>query len=414
MVQIPQNPLILVDGSSYLYRAYHAFPPLTNSAGEPTGAMYGVLNMLRSLIMQYKPTHAAVVFDAKGKTFRDELFEHYKSHRPPMPDDLRAQIEPLHAMVKAMGLPLLAVSGVEADDVIGTLAREAEKAGRPVLISTGDKDMAQLVTPNITLINTMTNTILGPEEVVNKYGVPPELIIDFLALMGDSSDNIPGVPGVGEKTAQALLQGLGGLDTLYAEPEKIAGLSFRGAKTMAAKLEQNKEVAYLSYQLATIKTDVELELTCEQLEVQQPAAEELLGLFKKYEFKRWTADVEAGKWLQAKGAKPAAKPQETSVADEAPEVTATVISYDNYVTILDEETLKAWIAKLEKAPVFAFDTETDSLDNISANLVGLSFAIEPGVAAYIPVAHDYLDAPDQISRERALELLNRCWKMKRR
>ncbi|MGQ7109233.1 5'-3' exonuclease [Escherichia sp. TWPC-MK] len=209
---------MLVDGSSYLYRAYHAFPPLTNSAGEPTGAMYGVLNMLRSLIMQYKPTHAAVVFDAKGKTFRDELFEHYKSHRPPMPDDLRAQIEPLHAMVKAMGLPLLAVSGVEADDVIGTLAREAEKAGRPVLISTGDKDMAQLVTPNITLINTMTNTILGPEEVVNKYGVPPELIIDFLALMGDSSDNIPGVPGVGEKTAQALLQGLGGLDTLYAEP----------------------------------------------------------------------------------------------------------------------------------------------------------------------------------------------------
>lgn len=187
MVQIPENPLILVDGSSYLYRAYHAFPPLTNSAGEPTGAMYGVLNMLRSLIMQYQPTHAAVVFDAKGKTFRDELFEHYKSHRPPMPDDLRAQIEPLHAMVKAMGLPLLAVSGVEADDVIGTLAREAEKVGRPVLISTGDKDMAQLVTPNITLINTMTNTILGPDEVVNKYGVPPELIIDFLALMGDSS-----------------------------------------------------------------------------------------------------------------------------------------------------------------------------------------------------------------------------------
>ena len=198
MVQIPENPLILVDGSSYLYRAYHAFPPLTNSAGEPTGAMYGVLNMLRSLILQYQPTHAAVVFDAKGKTFRDELFEHYKSHRPPMPDDLRAQIEPLHAMVKAMGLPLLAVSGVEADDVIGTLAREAEKMGRPVLISTGDKDMAQLVTPGITLINTMTNTILGPEEVVAKYGVPPELIIDFLALMGDSSDNIPGVPGVGE------------------------------------------------------------------------------------------------------------------------------------------------------------------------------------------------------------------------
>ncbi|MCU6667580.1 DNA polymerase I [Enterobacteriaceae bacterium H4N4] len=407
MVQIPEHPLILVDGSSYLYRAYHAFPPLTNSAGEPTGAMYGVLNMLRSLILQYQPSHAAVIFDAKGKTFRDELFEHYKSHRPPMPDDLRAQIEPLHKMVKAMGLPLMAVSGVEADDVIGTLAREAEKQGRPVLISTGDKDMAQLVTPGITLINTMTNTILGPEEVANKYGVPPELIIDFLALMGDSSDNIPGVPGVGEKTAQALLQGLGGLDTLYREQDKIAGLTFRGAKTMAAKLEQNKEVAYLSYQLATIKTDVELELTCEQLEVQQPAADELLDLFKQYEFKRWVTDLEAGKWLQAKGAKPTAKAKEALVveAQAESEEEASVLSFERYETILDEAQLKSWIEKLQKAPVFAFDTETDSLDNISANMVGLSFATEPGVAAYVPVAHDYLDAPDQLSRERVLELL---------
>ena len=405
MVQIADNPLILVDGSSYLYRAYHAFPPLTNSRGEPTGAMYGVLNMLRSLILQYQPTHAAVVFDAKGKTFRDELFEHYKSHRPPMPDDLRAQIEPLHAMVKAMGLPLLAVSGVEADDVIGTLALEAEKVGRPVLISTGDKDMAQLVTPGVTLINTMTNTILGPEEVQTKYGVPPELIIDFLALMGDSSDNIPGVPGVGEKTAQALLQGLGGLDTLYANPEKIAELSFRGAKTMAAKLEQSKELAYLSYKLATIKTDVELELGCEQLEIQQPAADELLGLFKQYEFKRWVTDVEAGKWMQAKGAKPAAQPHKAAEVEVEPEAPASQLSYDNYVTILDEKVLVEWIERLKKAPLFAFDTETDSLDNVSANLVGLSFATEPGVACYIPVAHDYLDAPDQISRERALELL---------
>ncbi|AIR60113.1 DNA polymerase I [Cedecea neteri] len=405
MVQIADNPLILVDGSSYLYRAYHAFPPLTNSRGEPTGAMYGVLNMLRSLILQYQPTHAAVVFDAKGKTFRDELFEDYKSHRPPMPDDLRAQIEPLHAMVKAMGLPLLAVSGVEADDVIGTLALEAEKAGRPVLISTGDKDMAQLVTPGVTLINTMTNTILGPEEVLTKYGVPPELIIDFLALMGDSSDNIPGVPGVGEKTAQALLQGLGGLDTLYAHPEKIAELTFRGAKTMAAKLEQSKELAYLSYKLATIKTDVELELGCEQLEVQQPAAEELLTLFKQYEFKRWITDVEAGKWMQAKGAKPAAQPLKAAEVEAEPEVPASQLSYDNYVTVLDESVLLEWIERLKKAPLFAFDTETDSLDNVSANLVGLSFATEPGVACYIPVAHDYLDAPEQISRDRALELL---------
>jgi len=405
MVQIADNPLILVDGSSYLYRAYHAFPPLTNSRGEPTGAMYGVLNMLRSLILQYQPTHAAVVFDAKGKTFRDELFEDYKSHRPPMPDDLRAQIEPLHAMVKAMGLPLLAVSGVEADDVIGTLALEAEKAGRPVLISTGDKDMAQLVTPGVTLINTMTNTILGPEEVQTKYGVPPELIIDFLALMGDSSDNIPGVPGVGEKTAQALLQGLGGLDTLYANPEKIAELTFRGAKTMAAKLEQSKELAYLSYKLATIKTDVELELGCEQLEVQQPAADELLTLFKQYEFKRWITDVEAGKWMQAKGAKPAAQPQKAAEVEAESEAPASQLSYDNYVTILDESVLIEWIERLKKVPLFAFDTETDSLDNVSANLVGLSFATEPGVACYIPVAHDYLDAPEQISRERALELL---------
>ena len=405
MVQIPENPLILVDGSSYLYRAYHAFPPLTNSAGEPTGAMYGVLNMLRSLIMQYQPTHAAVVFDAKGKTFRDELFEHYKSHRPPMPDDLRSQIEPLHAMVKAMGLPLMAISGVEADDVIGTLALEAEKMGRPVLISTGDKDMAQLVTPNVTLINTMTNTILGPEEVIAKYGVPPELIIDFLALMGDSSDNIPGVPGVGEKTAQALLQGLGGLETLLNESDKIATLSFRGAKTMAAKLEQNKEVARLSYQLATIKTDVELDLSCEQLTVQQPAADELVSLFKRYEFKRWTADVEAGTWLQGKGAKPAAKPQAAPVVEVEDDEPATPLSAEHYVTILDEPTLNEWIARLKKAPVFAFDTETDSLDNVSAQLVGLSLATEPGLAAYIPVAHDYLDAPEQLSRDRVLELL---------
>ncbi|WP_312633550.1 DNA polymerase I [Pseudescherichia sp.] len=405
MVQIPENPLILVDGSSYLYRAYHAFPPLTNSAGEPTGAMYGVLNMLRSLIMQYQPTHAAVVFDAKGKTFRDELFEHYKSHRPPMPDDLRSQIEPLHAMVKAMGLPLMAVSGVEADDVIGTLALEAEKMGRPVLISTGDKDMAQLVTPNVTLINTMTNTILGPEEVINKYGVPPELIIDFLALMGDSSDNIPGVPGVGEKTAQALLQGLGGLETLLNESDKIATLSFRGAKTMAAKLEQNREVARLSYQLATIKTDVELDLSCEQLTVQQPAADELLSLFKRYEFKRWTTDVEAGTWLQGKGAKPAAKPQAAPVVEVEDDEPATPLSAEHYVTVLDEPTLNEWIARLKRAPVFAFDTETDSLDNVSAQLVGLSFATEPGLAAYVPVAHDYLDAPEQLSRDRVLELL---------
>lgn len=408
MAQIAENPLILVDGSSYLYRAYHAFPPLTNSAGEPTGAMYGVLNMLRSLLLQYQPSHVAVVFDAKGKTFRDELFAEYKSHRPPMPDDLRAQIEPLHNMVKAMGLPLLVTPGVEADDVIGTLALEAEKAGHAVLISTGDKDMAQLVTPNVTLINTMNNTILGPQEVCDKYGIPPELIIDFLALMGDSSDNIPGVPGVGEKTAQALLQGIGGLDALYGNLESIATLSFRGAKTMAAKLEQNKEVAYLSYKLATIKTDVELDLTCAELTVSEPDVDTLQQLFKQYEFKRWLADVEAGVWLENKkgaGAK-AAGVAKAAVAAEAPKALAEAkLSQDGYVTILDEATFTDWLTRLKKAEVFAFDTETDGLDTLTANLIGLSFAIAPGEAAYLPVAHDYLDAPPQLDRVYVLEAL---------
>ena len=409
MAQIAENPLILVDGSSYLYRAYHAFPPLTNSAGEPTGAMYGVLNMLRSLLLQYQPSHVAVVFDAKGKTFRDDLFAEYKSHRPPMPDDLRVQIEPLHNMVKAMGLPLLVTPGVEADDVIGTLALEAEKAGHAVLISTGDKDMAQLVTPNVTLINTMNNTILGPQEVCDKYGIPPELIIDFLALMGDSSDNIPGVPGVGEKTAQALLQGIGGLDALYGNLENIATLSFRGAKTMAAKLEQNKEVAYLSYKLATIKTDVELDLTCADLTVSAPDVDTLQQLFKQYEFKRWLADVEACVWLENKkgaGAKAAGGAKPAAAAAEAPKALAEAkLSQDGYVTILDEAAFTDWLARLKKADVFAFDTETDGLDTLTANLIGLSFAIAPGEAAYLPVAHDYLDAPPQLDRAYVLEAL---------
>ncbi|AUG98740.1 DNA polymerase I [Pectobacteriaceae bacterium CE70] len=405
MAQITENPLILVDGSSYLYRAYHAFPPLTNSAGEPTGAMYGVLNMLRSLLLQYHPSHVAVVFDAKGKTFRDELFEDYKSHRPPMPDDLREQIEPLHRMVTAMGLPLLVVSGVEADDVIGTLSLQAERAGIPVLISTGDKDMAQLVTSNITLINTMTNSILGPEEVCNKYGIPPELIIDFLALMGDSSDNIPGVPGIGEKTAQALLQGLGGLDSLYENLDKIAGLSFRGAKTIAAKLEQHKEIAYLSYKLATIKTDVELELNCDQLTVNEPNVVELRDLFGHYEFKRWLIDIESGTWLQDKKSNLAVPAVIKKMEEKTQEEKVSVLSRDNYVTILDEKTLQDWITRLKSSEVFAFDTETDSLDTLAANLVGMSFAIKPGEAAYLPLAHDYLDAPEQLDRTKVLAAL---------
>lgn len=404
MAQIAENPLILVDGSSYLYRAYHAFPPLTNSAGEPTGAMYGVLNMLKSLLAQYNPSHVAVVFDAKGKTFRDELFEHYKSHRPPMPDELRAQIEPLHEMVRAMGLPLLAVSGVEADDVIGTLALEAERKGLSVLISTGDKDMAQLVTPAITLINTMSNTILGPEEVEQKYGVPPALIIDFLAMMGDSSDNIPGVPGVGEKTAQALLQGLGSMQTIYDNLDKVADLGFRGAKTMATKLEQNRDVAFLSYQLATIKTDVELALPCEELTVTEPDVEALQALFSRYEFKRWLSDLQDGKWLQGKKSNTQAQ---KSLSDEPVPVaeTSSILPTENYVTILDQDLFDSWLEKLKNSEVFAFDLETDALDTLSANIVGISFAVAPGEAAYLPVAHDYLDAPDQLDRAAVLAQL---------
>ena len=404
MAQIAENPLILVDGSSYLYRAYHAFPPLTNSAGEPTGAMYGVLNMLKSLLAQYNPSHVAVVFDAKGKTFRDELFEHYKSHRPPMPDELRAQIEPLHEMVRAMGLPLLAVSGVAADDVIGTLALEAEKKGLSVLISTGDKDMAQLVTPAITLINTMSNTILGPEEVEQKYGVPPALIIDFLAMMGDSSDNIPGVPGVGEKTAQALLQGLGSMQTIYDNLDKVADLGFRGAKTMATKLEQNRDVAFLSYQLATIKTDVELALPCEELTVTEPDTEALQTLFSRYEFKRWLSDLQDGKWLQGKKSTTQAQ---KALADEPAPVaeTSSVLPTEGYVTILDQDLFDSWLEKLKNSEVFAFDLETDALDTLSANIVGISFAVAPGEAAYLPVAHDYLDAPDQLDRATVLAQL---------
>ncbi|WP_035605425.1 DNA polymerase I [Edwardsiella tarda] len=406
MAQIAENPLILVDGSSYLYRAYHAFPPLTNGAGEPTGAMYGVLNMLRSLIMQYQPSHIAVVFDAKGKTFRDELFAEYKSHRPPMPDDLREQIAPLHQMVQAMGLPLLVVPGVEADDVIGTLARRAEQAGRHVLISTGDKDMAQLVTPNITLINTMTNTVLGPQEVFDKYGVPPELIIDFLALMGDASDNIPGVPGVGEKTAQALLQGIGGLQSIYGDIDRVATLSFRGAKTMGAKLLLNKEKADLSYLLATIKTDVDLALDCDDLAIKPLDSATLHTLFQRYEFKRWLSDAQDGSWLTAaQGMKTKAVKPASEEANLSAVATAATLSREGYQTILDEAALEALIARLQHVGCFAFDTETDSLDVLSANLVGISCADAPGQAYYIPLAHDYLDAPTQLDREWVLARL---------
>lgn len=409
MAQIAPNPLILVDGSSYLYRAFHAFPPLTNAGGEPTGAMYGVLNMLKSLLNQFAPTEMAVVFDAKGKTFRDEMFAEYKAHRPPMPDELRSQIEPLHQMIRALGLPLLVVPGVEADDVIGTLAKQAAANGRDVLISTGDKDMAQLVSDKITLINTMNNTVLGPQEVREKYGVGPELIIDFLALMGDSSDNIPGVPGVGEKTALALLTGIGSLREIYANLDAVPALGFRGSKTLPAKLELHRDNADLSYALATIKTDVELEPI--PLTRQSADTDTLISLFGRYEFKRWLAELlDGGDMLTPNPAAAAPRARPTaSVSDSAEPAAAAMASVtldrSAYQTILQMSELDAWLDKLRAAPYWVLDTETDGLDYMTANLIGLSFATAAGEAAYLPVAHDYLDAPEQLDRDTVLARL---------
>ncbi|MDD0824934.1 DNA polymerase I [Mannheimia sp. AT1] len=400
MATIAQNPLVLVDGSSYLYRAFHAFPPLTNRSGEPTGAMYGVLNMLKSLISQVEPSHIAVVFDAKGKTFRDELFEQYKSHRPPMPDELRSQIQPLHKIIKALGIPLISIEGVEADDVIGTLAVQAAKDGKDVLISTGDKDMAQLVNDHIMLINTMNNTLLDRQGVIEKYGIPPELIIDFLALMGDSSDNIPGVKGVGEKTALALLQGIGSLKQIYENLDQIATLSFRGAKTFAPKLEAEKANADLSYLLATIKTDVELEVTHDQLLTQPQNRAELATLFEHYEFKRWLNEVNqnANPLTQVAAEKVPNNYQATqAVKKDEKFATATQIEIDRsqYETVDTEAKFAEWLKKLQSASVFAIDTETDSLDAISANLVGISLGLENGEACYIPLGHKQKAQPQQ-------------------
>ncbi|XOD70278.1 MAG: DNA polymerase I [Sodalis sp. (in: enterobacteria)] len=405
MVKVAEKSLILVDGSSYLYRAYHAFPPITNSVGEPTWAMYGVLNMLKSLLVQYRPSHFAVVFDVQGKTFRDELFKNYKSKRTPMPNDLRSQILPLHDMVKAMGLPLLAIGGVEADDVIGSLARVMEFAGNDVLISTSDKDMAQLVSSKITLINTMSNTILGPEEVKLKFGVPPELIIDYLALMGDSSDNIPGVPGIGKKTAQALLQGIGGLKRLYQQLDSVGNLCFRGAKNMGSKLEQYREIAFLSYQLATIKTDLALNVSYDQLLVAEPDVEALMLFFQRYEFKRWLRDLESGEWLQ--GSKNVIFPKFplSAPGKEVFQRPQEISSKNGYRIINDMASLEIWITEIKHAGVFAFDTETDGPDTLTANLLGLCFSVKPGEVVYLPVSYDFFNAPDKFDRMDVLAVL---------
>ncbi|WMY85274.1 DNA polymerase I [Pseudomonas shirazica] len=387
-----QAPLVLVDGSSYLYRAFHALPPLTTSKGMPTGAVKGVLNMLKSLRKQYPDSLFAVVFDAKGGTFRDAMFAEYKANRPSMPDDLRVQIEPLHASVKALGYPLLCVEGVEADDVIGTLARSSAALDRPVIISTGDKDMAQLVDGHITLVNTMTGSVLDVAGVHEKFGVGPEHIIDFLALMGDKVDNIPGVPGVGEKTAVGLLTGIGGgLSDLYANLDKVPTLAIRGAKTLPAKLEEHRDAAFLSYELATIKVDVPLDIEVDALVCGEPDRDALLALYTEMEFKSWIAEVQ----------RDAAK-----AGDEIAPVAEQVAKVEpRYETILDQARFDFWLEKLRQAPLFAFDTETTGLDAQQAQLVGLSFAVEPHEAAYVPLAHDYEGAPAQLDRTAVLQAL---------
>ena len=387
-------PLILVDGSSYLYRAFHALPPLTNSKGQPTGAVKGVINMIRRIDKDYPGSVVAVVFDAKGKTFRDEIFAEYKAHRPPMPDDLRSQIEPIHNIIRAMGIPILMIDNVEADDVIGTLARQATEQGVDVVVSTGDKDMAQLVSDHVTLVNTMTDTVMDREGVKEKFGIPAELIIDFLALMGDKVDNIPGVPGVGEKTALALLQNLGGLDAIYGDLEAIRELGFRGAKKMPEKLLEHKDAAYLSYELATIKLDVPLDCGPKDLAMSPPDNQALLALYQDMEFKTWIKEL-------SEPVEPAdAADSSGAGASVTPDITET-----EYETLLTEESFLRWLDALKGADVFAFDTETTSLDYMQARVVGVSFAVEVGKAAYVPFGHDYLDAPEQLPEDWVWEQL---------
>ncbi len=377
-------PIVLVDGSSYIYRAFHALPMLTTSEGRNTGAVRGVISMLRRLVKDYPDSPIAVVFDAKGKTFRDDMFPDYKAHRPPMPDELREQIEPIHEIVKAMGLPYLCEPGVEADDVIGTLARQASEQGREVIISTGDKDMAQLVDSHVTLVNTMTDTVMDEAGVAARFGIPPALIVDFLALTGDKVDNIPGVPGVGEKTALGLLQGLGSLEEIYQSLDKVAELSFRGARTMGAKLEAEKENALMSYALATIKTDLKLAYSPDQLRNGGPDTESLIDWFTRLEFKGWLEEL-----LGEGGAASADIETERG----------------NYEIVTEAAVFDRWLEELQGADVFAFDTETTSLDYMAARIVGVSFAVEAGRAAYVPLAHDYLGAPQQLDREEVLEQL---------
>jgi DNA polymerase-1 len=396
--------LILVDGSSYLYRAFHALPPLTNSKGEPTGAVLGVLNMLNKMIKEESPERIAVVFDAPGRTFRDDLFDQYKAHRAPMPDDLRAQLQPLLDVVAAMGLPLLRVAGVEADDVIGTLAKQGAESGYDVLISTGDKDMAQLVGRRVGLINTMSNTRLDRDGVKAKFEVYPEQIVDYLALVGDSSDNIPGVTGVGPKTAAKWLNQHGTLDALIAHAGDIAGKVGENLRNELPMLE-------LSRKLATIDTALSLDLSADALAAVAPDVPRLREIYTRLELRAL---------LKALGASPepstahapavvevvvAAAAQPPSASAVAAIVVAVPVAAREYHKILSQDALDAWLAKLDAAPLVSFDIETDRLDYMQAHIVGLSFAVTPGEAAYVPLAHDYAGAPHQLDRTKVLAAL---------
>ncbi|WP_029933345.1 DNA polymerase I [Thiomicrospira pelophila] len=401
-----QSPIILVDGSSYLFRAFHAMPPLTNREGHPTGAIYGVTNMIGKLLETYQPEHMAVVFDAKGKTFRNDLYAEYKAHRPPMPDELRVQIEPIHQIVKALGLPLLVIEGVEADDVIGTLAVQATKAKRDALISTGDKDMAQLVNEHITLINTMNNTLMTPDKVVEKFGIRPDQIIDYLALMGDTSDNIPGIPKCGPKTAVKWLDAYGTMDNLITHADEIKG-------KIGETLREHIPHLDLSRQLTTIRTDCDLPINLPDLARQEPDVEALKTLFAEYEFKNWLGQLEDGKMPFSRQVNHHAKStptQQTAPASKPVEAVKGVIADSaDYETILTREQFDNWLGKLKAAEVFAIDTETTALEPMLAQMVGISFAVEPqpGLvqAAYLPLRHDYEGAPTQLDFEQTLQAL---------
>jgi DNA polymerase-1 len=402
MTAISTSPpdLVLVDGSSYLYRAFHALPPLTNSKGEPTGAVLGVVNMLLKLMRETAPAKLAVVFDAPGKTFRDELFAEYKSHRPPMPDDLRSQVEPLLDVVRALGLPLLRIPGVEADDVIGTLARRAASAGQNVLISTGDKDMCQLVEPYITLVNTMSGSLYDRAGVKAKFDVWPEQIIDYLALVGDSSDNIPGIDKVGPKTAAKWLGQYQTLDTLIANAHEVTG-------KVGDNLRAGLETLELSRKLATIRCDLDLPAEANTLERQPTDDDALRALYTRLEFRALLRALGGDKELDY----PATTPLETKDVPSAPDASGLELRPDianaprRYETVLDLAAFDRWVHALERAEIFAFDTETTSLDYMVAQIVGVSFCIEPGVAAYVPLRHEYVGAPEQLDRDIVLARL---------